>query len=152
MVITDRSTARKRITKPEIAFQRDGVGGVGECRRALVGSHDEIGIVAVMDHHIIGMDDPVVHNVVGNRQQGPDEDFIGLCPFGKPCIAVNAHVGQSLGVEAAFCAGRHDNRVFNALRLHQAQNLSAEVITPVGPAQATTRHRASAQVNALHAG
>ena len=102
-----------------------------------------------MDHHIIGVNDPVVDNVVGDGKQRPDEYFIGLSSFRKPCIAINAHVGQALGVEPAFGSGGHDNGVFHPLRLHQAKNLRAEVITPVGPAQATAGDRSGTQMDTL---
>ena len=151
MVVTNRATAGERIAKPEIAVKRDSVCGVGECGRSLVCSNNEIGIVAVVDNHIAWMDNPVVDDVVRNRQQSPDEDFVRLSSFRKPGIAVNAHVRQTLGIESAFCARRHDNRVLDALRLHQAKDFRTEVVTPVRPAQATARHRSSAQVNAFHA-
>ena len=93
MVISNRATARKRIPKPEIAFQRDGIGGVGKCRRALVSCNNEIGIVTIADDHIVRMHDPVIDDVIGDRQQRPDKDFIGLGAFGKPGISVNPHVG-----------------------------------------------------------
>ncbi len=40
------------------------------------------------------------------------------------------------GNETALGADRHDHRVLHLLRLHQPQHLGAEVLAPVGPAQA----------------
>ncbi len=51
--------------------------------------------------------------------------------------------------EAALGADRHDHRVLDLLRLHQAQNLGAEILRPVGPADAAARHLAEAQMHAL---
>jgi hypothetical protein len=53
--------------------------------------------------------------------------------------------------EAALRADRHDDRVLDHLRLHQAQHLGAEILAPVRPAQAAARHAAAAQVDAFHA-
>ena len=58
-------------------------------------------------------------------------------------------VGQLLGVEAALGAGRHDDGVLDHLRLDQPEDLGAEVLAPVGPAQPAAGHRAEAQVHAL---
>jgi hypothetical protein len=66
--------------------------------------------------------------------------------------ASRSEVGrQLLGIEAALGAGRHDHRVLDQLRLHQAEDLGAEIVAPVGPAQAAAGDRAAAQVDALDA-
>src|SRR6185436_11257325 len=53
--------------------------------------------------------------------------------------------------EAALGADRHDDRVLYHLRLHQAEDLGAEILAPVGPADAAARDAAAAQMHALHA-
>ena len=58
-------------------------------------------------------------------------------------------VGQLLAEEAALGADRHDHGVLHHLRLDQAEHLGAEVVAPVGPAQAAARDRAEPQVHAL---
>ncbi len=51
--------------------------------------------------------------------------------------------------EATLGADRHDHRVLHLLRFHQAEDLGAEVLRPVGPADAAARHLAEAQVHAF---
>ena len=51
--------------------------------------------------------------------------------------------------EAAFGADRDDQRVLDHLRLHQAEHLGAEVLAPVGPAEAAAGDLAAAQVHSL---
>ena len=58
---------------------------------------------------------------------------------------------QLLGIEAALGAGRDDHRILDHLRLHQAEDLGAEIVAPVGPAEAAAGDRAAAQVDALDA-
>ena len=58
---------------------------------------------------------------------------------------------QLLGIEAALGAGRDDHRILDQLRLHQAEDLGAEVVAAVGPAQAAASDRAAAQVDAFDA-
>ena len=120
MVISNRAATGKSIAQPEIAFQRDGICGVGKCCCALVSGNNEIRIIPVMDNDIVGMHDTVVDDIVGNRQQGADEYFIGFGAFCKPGITVDAHIGQPLGIKSALGTCRHDHGVFHALRLHQA--------------------------------
>ena len=58
---------------------------------------------------------------------------------------------HQLGHEAAFGADRHDHRVLDLLRFHQPENLGAEILRPVRPADAAARHLAEAQVHAFDA-
>ena len=71
-------------------------------------------------------------------------------PSASTRIAVAAD-RRALDEEAALGADRHDHRVLDHLRLHQAQHLGAEILAAIGPAQAAARHRAEAQVHALDA-
>ena len=79
-----------------------------------------------------------------------DEHLVGGDAFGLHLIARRPH-RQVLGHEAALGADRHDHRILHLLRLHQAENLGAEVLRPVGPADAAARHLAEAQMHALDA-
>ena len=58
---------------------------------------------------------------------------------------------QQLRHEAALGADRHDDGVLDLLRLHQAEHLGAEILRPVGPADAAARHLAEAQMHAFDA-
>ena len=62
-----------------------------------------------------------------------------------------APFGISLGTKPPFGADRHDHRVLDLLRLHQAENLGAEILRPVGPADAAARHLAETHVHAFNA-
>ena len=68
------------------------------------------------------------------------------------CIASRAPPRwQLLRHEAALGADRHDHGVLDLLRLDQAEDLGAEILRPVGPADAAARHLAEAQMHALDA-
>src|SRR5207247_8180263 len=58
--------------------------------------------------------------------------------------------GRPLEDEATLRAGRDDDCVLHGLRLHQPEDLGAEVLTPVRPADAAARDPAGAEVDALH--
>src|SRR5690606_15788541 len=53
--------------------------------------------------------------------------------------------------EAALRAVRHDHGVLHLLRFHQPEDLRAEILAPVRPADAAARDAARAQVHALDA-
>ncbi len=95
------------------------------------------------------MHDLVVDDVVGDRQQRADEGLVAGAPLGRPGLAVERRIGQLLGIEPALRAGWHDNRVLDPLRFHQPEDLGAEIVAPVGPAQAAARDGAAAQVDPL---
>ena len=79
-----------------------------------------------------------------------DEQLVGggaLRP-GSPRAAADR---QQLRHEAALGADRHDHGVLDLLRLDQAEHLGAEILRPVGPADAAARHLAEAQMHALDA-
>ena len=151
VVVTDTAPRGEGITQPEMMLQCDGIGDIAERRGSLIGGNDEIGVFAVVNDDVGGVHHFALDDIVGDRQQGPDEDAVALGPFGQPRIAVGGGIGQHLGKEPAFCTGRYDDGVLDPLRLHQAQNFGTEIVAPVGPAQSAARHRASAQVDALHA-
>ena len=66
-------------------------------------------------------------------------------------VAVGSAGGAFFSTKPPLRADRHDHRVLHHLRLHQAQHLGAEVLRPVGPAQAAARDLAAAQVDAFEA-
>ena len=102
-----------------------------------------------MDHDARRRDDLAVgRKVVGDVEQAAEEGLVGADPLGADGVRGPA-LGQLLGIEPALGADRHDHRVLHLLGFHQAEHLGAEVVAPVGPAQATARHRAKAQVDAL---
>ena len=96
-----------------------------------------------------GVDDFALNDIVGDGEQRTQELLVAGAALCCPSIAVTRGVGQAFGIEAALGAGRHDDGVLDALRLHQAQNLGAEIVAPVGPAEAAARHWPRAQMDAL---
>ena len=53
--------------------------------------------------------------------------------------------------KAALGADRNNDGVLDVLRLHQAENFGAEILRPIGPANAAARHLAEAQMHRLKA-
>ena len=96
VVVADRPTGGERVTEPEAALERDGVGQVGEGRRPLVGRDDEVGVVAVVPDDPLRRHDRAVDQVVGQRQQGADEQLVAGLPLGEHGVA-----GGALGAAAA---------------------------------------------------
>src|SRR5690606_24542955 len=150
VVVADRATGGEGVVEPVAVRLRDAVGDVGEGRRALVGGHHQVRVVAVVADHVARMHDLAVDQVVGDVEHAVDEALVALLALGQPGIAVDRRVGQLLAEEPALGTHGHDHRVLDHLRLDQAQHLGAEVLAAVGPAQAAARHRAEAQVHAFH--
>ena len=150
LVIVARGAARgESVVQPEAALLRDGVGGVGEGRRALVGRDHEIGIVPIEPRHVRRRHDLAVHDVVRHRQQRADEGDVGRPARLEPCVAIRAG-RQVARKEATLGADRHDDRVLDLLRLDEAQDFRAVILRPIRPAQAAPRHGTEAQVHAFH--
>ena len=68
MVVSDRSTGGERIAQPVAVFGADGVGVIGESRRAFVGGDDEIWIVGIVPHHVFARHDFAFDQVIGDIQ------------------------------------------------------------------------------------
>ena len=155
VVVADRAAGGEGVAQPVPAFLGDRVGDVGEGRGALVRGDHQVGVVAVQAHDVCrrhhGLAVGVGDQVVGDLQQRADEDAVGGLALFHPGAAVDGRVRQLLGEEAALGAGRHDHGVLDHLRLDQAQDLGAEVVAAVRPAQAATGDLAEAQVHALDA-
>ena len=52
--------------------------------------------------------------------------------------------------EAAFGPNRDNDRVLDGLRLHQSQNLDAEIFTTIRPSQTAARNFSAAKMHSLH--
>ncbi len=158
VVVADRPAGREGVAQPEAVGLRDLVGDVGERRGAFVGGYHQVGVVAVAPHDFpwgayLPRD---VVDVVGDVEQAGDEQLVAGDAFVAVRIAVGGGVagGQRrlLDDESALGADRHDHRVLDGLRLDQAQDLGAEVLPAVRPAQATARHVAEPQVHTFDSG
>ncbi len=90
----------------------------------------------------------VGHAVVGHVEQRRDEEPVAGLDLG----AQRRRIGRGLlHDEAALRARRHDHGVLDLLRLHQPEDLGAEVFAAVRPADAAPRDAPGAQVHALDA-
>ena len=150
VVIAGRTAGGEGIAEPEVVIGGETVGDVGEGRRALVGGHHQVRIVAVATDHLRRRDDLAFDDVVGDVEQRRDEGAIALDAFALHLFAAGAG-GHALGHEAALGADRDDQRVLDVLRLHQAQHFGTEVFAAIRPANAAASHLAHAQVNAFDA-
>jgi hypothetical protein len=151
LVVIAMAAARgEGIAEPMAFRDGDGIGRVREGRGALVGRDHQIGVVRVVAHGVGRRHDLAVDDIVGHVEQGLDEHPVALRPLGEPGLPV-ARRRQALGEEAALGADRHDHGILDLLRLDEAQDLGAEILRPVGPAQAAAGDVAEAQVQALDA-
>ena len=150
VVVARRAARGEGVVEPEAVFLGQRIGDVGEGRRALVGGDHEIGIVGIVPHHVGRRLDAAAGIVVGDVEQAADQRLVAGDALGLDLLA-RAADRRALDVEAALGAHRHDHGVLHHLGLHQAQDLGAEVLAPVGPADAAARHPAAAQMDALHA-
>ena len=82
VVVAGRAAGGERIAEPEAVFGGDGVGDVGERRRALVGRDHQVGIVAVAAHDLRRRHDAAGDDVVGEVEQAADEGLVAGDHFG----------------------------------------------------------------------
>ena len=148
VVVAGRAAGGEGVAEPEAVVLGNLVGDVGEGGGALVGGDHEIGIVVVVAHDVVGRDHALVAaEIVGEVEQRRDEQLVGRGAFRLHRLA--RALGQEFRHEAALGADRHDDGVLDLLRLDQAENLGAEILRPVGPADAAARDLAEAQMHAL---
>ena len=74
MIVARRPAGREGIVEPEAVLLRDRIGEVGKRCRALVGRNHQIGIIAVVAHHIVRRDYCLEIEIVGEIEQGLHED------------------------------------------------------------------------------
>ena len=146
VVVAVRAAGGEGVAEPEAVLGGDLVGDVGERRRALVGGDDQVGIGVVV----------AARCLPGGTTRSPTRLSVrsSSAAMKRP---VRASTGarrrsrRALDDEAALGADRDDDRVLHRLRLHQAEDLGAEVVGAIAPADAAARDAAGAQVDALHA-
>ena len=151
VVVAGRAAGGEGVAEPEAVLERDGVGDVGEGGGALVGGDHQIGIVVVVAHDVgRAARSRRPAEIVGDVEQAARRRSCR-----RRCLrrwtASRSALGRLLGHEAALGADRHDDGVLDLLRLDQAEHLGAEILRPVGPAQAAARDLAEAQVHAFDA-
>ena len=156
VVVAGGPAGGEGVVQPEAVFPRQAVGDVREGGRALVCGNHQVVVVLVMAHHPGRRLDGVANQVVSDVQQAADEDLVAgdaarLAGLAR-LLGGRLLGGRVLEHEAALGADRHDHRVLDHLRLHQAQHLGTEVLVAVGPAQPAAGDRTAAQVHALDLG
>src|SRR5690606_17621044 len=87
--------------------------------------------------------------VVGQIEQAADERLVALDDLALYRLPIAGR--QRFADEPALRAARHDDGVLDLLRFHEPQDLGAEILAPVGPADAAARDFRHAQVHALDA-
>ena len=89
LVVVAVAAARgERVTEPEVVLGCDVVGDVAERGGALVGCHDEVRVVGVVDDHIGGMHDAITGDVVGDVEQTSNEPAVAIDALGPHGIAI----------------------------------------------------------------
>ena len=151
VVIAGRTAGGEGVAQPVAVGLGHRIGDIRKGRRALVGGDHQIGVVIVIAHYRLGRHDLRTHAVVGDVQQALQEGLVAVDTLRQPGFAIG-RVHRLLDHEPALGAHRHDHRVLDHLRLHQAQHLGAEILAPVRPAQPAARHLAAAQMDALDLG
>ena len=116
VVIALAAAGGESIAKPMALLGRDSVGDVGKGGGALVGGDDEIGVIAIVPHGVVGRHDCVTVEIIGEFEQRANEDAIGFSAFRHPGIAIGGR-RQAFGHEAAFGADRHDDGILDLLCL-----------------------------------
>ena len=87
-------------------------------------------------------------DIVGEVQEAADQGLVAFDRFGPEFVGCS---GWLLDDEPAFRSDRDDDRVLDRLRLHQPENLGAEILLAVGPADAAAGDLAGAHVHRLDA-
>ena len=148
VVVAGAAARGEGVREPEAVLGRDAVRVVGEGGRALVGRDDEVRIVRVVAHDAPGRHDLAGDEVVRHVEQAPQEVPVAGDALGEERLALRGRRG-GLQHEAALGAHGNDDGVLHHLRLHEAEDLRAEVLGPVRPAKAAARDLAPSQVNGL---
>jgi hypothetical protein len=101
--------------------------------------HDQVHVVAVVADDVWRRHRLTLDPVVGEVEQAGNEELVGGDPLRQPGVPVDRRVRQLLRVEPALAPRRDDDGVLDHLRLHQPEDLGAEVLAPVGPPQTASR-------------
>ena len=146
VVVAGGPAGGEGVAEPVAVVHADAVGDVGEGGRALVGRDHQIGVVAIEPDDVPRRHKLVALQVVGDVEQAADLGLVALDHFFHQRLALRR---RPLHDKAAFRADRHDNRVLHLLRLDQAEDLAAEILQPVGPAEPATGDLAEPEMHGL---
>lgn len=131
MIIAVGAAAGEGIAQPEAALSEIALATSEKVAVPLSAATTKSGVLAIVHDHALGMRHRSADDIIGNGEQRADENAIAFGAFRQPRVAVDGGTGELLGVEAKLGAGGHDHGILHPLRLHQAQNLGAEVVAPV---------------------
>ncbi len=146
VVVPNAAAGSKSIAQPKPVLGRDAVGHIAEGGRTLVGGNDEVRVVAVVAHHIDRRHHMPIDDVVGDVEEAGDERPVTRQALGAELLGGG---GRPLREETALGPRRHDYRVLDHLRLHEAEHLGPEILAPVTPAQTAAGDSPTAQVDTL---
>ena len=149
VVVAGGAAGGEGIGEPMAARIRDGVGSIGEGSGALVGGHNEVGIVAVIADGPGRGHDALARNRVREIEKRGDEGLVARGSLGEPGVAVRGW-RKVLRHEATLCTDRHNDGVLHLLGLHQPEDFRPEIHGTVGPPETATRDLAETQVQPLH--
>ena len=149
MVVAGRAAGGKRVAEPKAILGRDPVCDIGERRRAFVRRNDQVRVVTVVAHHAGRRPVGIGDDVVGQIEHAVNQGAIAGDDFGLQRLAIAG--GTALQHEAPLGADRHDDRILDVLRFHEAENFRAKVLAPIGPTNAAAGHLAHAQMDPFHA-
>ncbi|NCL74427.1 hypothetical protein AIIKEEIJ_01872 [Rhodococcus sp. YH1] len=158
VVVAGRSAGGEGVAEPEPVLAGDLVGEVGEGGGALVRGDHEVRVVPVAaDHprwrhgHAAG-----AVEVVGDVEQARDEPPVAGLPLRAHRLPVGGRVpgrrDGALDHEAPLGTDGDDDGVLHGLGLGEPEDLGAEVLAPVRPAQAAAGNGAEAHVHTLDVG
>ena len=127
------------------------IGYIREGSSALIGSHHQIGIIAVAAHHILRRYHLTLHKIITDIQKSLYIQHITGYTLLQPRLSASSH-RSLLGNKASFGPRGHYHGIFNLLGLNQPQYLGAIILKPVRPAQASAGYLAAAQMHTLDTG
>ncbi len=108
VVVAGRATGGERVAEPVAVLGGHRVGEIGEGGGALVGSHDQVGIVLVVADDVGRRHGLAVDDVVGHVEHRADEGAVAGLDLGPQLLAVPA-LGRTFDHEAALGSHRHDH-------------------------------------------
>ena len=147
VVVAGAAAGGESVAEPEVVIGGDGVGDVGERRRAFVRGDDEIRIVRIAAGHLRRREHFIAAQVVGEIEHAAQQRLVALDALALERGAVGRRIFHH---ESTLRSHRHDHHVLHVLRFHEAEDLGAEVFAAVGPPDAAAGHLPRAQVNAFH--
>jgi hypothetical protein len=96
VVVADRAARGEGVAQPEAVLGAIAVGDVGEGRGALVGGDHQVGVVAVVAHHVAAAAPLRIDEVVGDVEQAVDEHAVAGDALGQPPRRGRRGIGRRL--------------------------------------------------------